>query len=949
MAPDEFLGKLDLGRSELAAVRIAHESGNTGRALAELLAHFRRRTAPKWYSESPVPPTTWTGATKGAAEAVLRREYTFVGKTATLTHDLDWNADPLKDVEWPIELNRHGTWVRLINAYNRTGNPAYAEDFVFQLQDWCSDNPRPERSRQARRAWRTLECGIRLSGSWPHCFFGFLRSPRFTPDVMATMLSAMWQQADYLMQFHGGGNWLVTETAGLTTCGVLFPEFAESARWLETAFARLEREIDQQVPPDGAQIELTPHYHGVTLRSFHAAVRIAELNGVAVPAPVKAGIMRMVHYLAYVAKPDGHIPMFNDSDHGSVLGLIKPFATDEHPDLQFLRTEGTLGREPPVTSIPFRYAGQYVMRSGWDPDALYLAFDAGPYGLGHQHEDKLQIDVHAFGRSHILDPGRYTYAHGPWRGYFVSTQSHSTMLVDGLGQDRRHTPRATWVGNRARSNLWITNDVFDFAVGAYEDSYGGRLEDVIHVRKIFFKRGEYWIVHDLLLGKAPYEGTHTAGVQFQFGAAGARVEDGGQAVMSRNQDANLAIMPVSDRPFEITLHEGEEDPPRGWIGWSLHRAWKEPATLAVVTQRARLPMRIDTLLLPYRGSTRPEISIARLPEDSSQISALRIISPDWIDTYTCAHGSTRARLERKDATSGELAWIRRDANGEILATAGMGTPMPPVTPDRPASARQAPALQTGSAAPGKSSSLSGSQAIRFEGRVLHCQSPGSGRLLVDYGFAEGGGYLFHVDTPVQAGLTRLVLYETRTGRCYVYRALILAEGAAPIDVSGTFRVSPPAGFTFDDGDEQGWVGGRVVEADPGRILRAERDPAQAATYITVGRPVRYLIQPDLMLGFRYRAPAAEAGDWFYCKAFLEDTKGRHWAAYFAHQPSAKWRTISLSRTDFRPDGGRAKDHPGRTPPEGLAIARVGFTLRKGVTVAPVPAVLELDDIVWSIR
>ena len=33
------------------------------------------------------------------------------------------------------------------------------------------------------------------------------------------------------------------------------------------------------------------------------------------------------------------------------------------------------------------------MRSGWDRKALFLGFEVGPFGAGHQHEDKLSIEI----------------------------------------------------------------------------------------------------------------------------------------------------------------------------------------------------------------------------------------------------------------------------------------------------------------------------------------------------------------------------------------------------------------------------------------------------------------------------------------------------------------------------------------------------------------------------
>ncbi|MEZ4764024.1 MAG: heparinase II/III family protein [Calditrichia bacterium] len=54
------------------------------------------------------------------------------------------------------------------------------------------------------------------------------------------------------------------------------------------------------------------------------------------------------------------------------------------------------------------------MRSGWGErksftDERYLMFDCGPLGEGnHGHIDFLSFEMAAFGRSLIVDPGRYT-------------------------------------------------------------------------------------------------------------------------------------------------------------------------------------------------------------------------------------------------------------------------------------------------------------------------------------------------------------------------------------------------------------------------------------------------------------------------------------------------------------------------------------------------------------
>lgn len=64
--------------------------------------------------------------------------------------------------------------------------------------------------------------------------------------------------------------------------------------------------------------------------------------------------------------------------------------------------------------------------------------DCGPRAGNHGHFDLLSVEVAAFGRSLIVDPGRYTYHEAGevnWRG--ISRHAmHNTVAVDGRNQTR---------------------------------------------------------------------------------------------------------------------------------------------------------------------------------------------------------------------------------------------------------------------------------------------------------------------------------------------------------------------------------------------------------------------------------------------------------------------------------------------------------------------------------
>ena len=91
-----FFGRLDLTRPGLEPVLAAVEAGDYVRAAAELKGYFQARREPHFIDDRFARPTAAPARSWPGADKALAREYTFVGKTSALEHDLDWNADPLR-------------------------------------------------------------------------------------------------------------------------------------------------------------------------------------------------------------------------------------------------------------------------------------------------------------------------------------------------------------------------------------------------------------------------------------------------------------------------------------------------------------------------------------------------------------------------------------------------------------------------------------------------------------------------------------------------------------------------------------------------------------------------------------------------------------------------------------------------------------------------------------
>ncbi|MEE9463752.1 MAG: heparinase II/III family protein [Bacteroidales bacterium] len=81
-----------------------------------------------------------------------------------------------------------------------------------------------------------------------------------------------------------------------------------------------------------------------------------------------------------------------------------------------------------------------VMRDKWGPDGQALIFDAGYFGSGHQHEDKLNFVYYAGGRELIGDPSIYSYKPDEFEPYWRGSWGHNTIVIDGLTQHRALVP-----------------------------------------------------------------------------------------------------------------------------------------------------------------------------------------------------------------------------------------------------------------------------------------------------------------------------------------------------------------------------------------------------------------------------------------------------------------------------------------------------------------------------
>ncbi|MFB3897362.1 MAG: alginate lyase family protein [bacterium] len=581
---------LNLDYPGLDQVKLAVSKQDYNLAAKQLARYFRVRKTPVWLVDGKINKSTTSDSTRintKVADDALQHKFLISNFKIIADYQygpkIDWTFNPTtqpdskyaRNNEWTFVLNRHYFWKSMGEAYHQTGDEKYAKEFNTQIIDWIDNNPVPvgKANQSPGSTWRTIEAGIRMSSTWPDAFYYFLASPNYTDTAIIKTISSIYDHAQYLMRYPTKNNWLTMEMNGLYHAGALFPEFKAAEQWRQFAGNRMRKELETQIYPDGAQIELTPGYHNVALTNFMGIVRVAMLNYYPLPDGYLDNIERMFDYDLWLMTPDRNLPPFNDSGMGNIKGIMKEAYRyfPRRSDYQWIATDGKQGSIPTRISCQFPYAGYYIMRNGWDTKARYLAFDAGPFGAAHQHEDKLNFILTAYGKPLVVEAGTYAYEDSPWRRYVLSPYAHNVIFVDGEGQNRRVQPETFLAKTPIMSN-WIESADYIYAEGSYGSAierYGEtNISPAIVTRKILFVKAgpgkDFWVVLDTM--KPNDELPHLYESIFHLDTQEALVSDSTAVITANPNGPNLGIFLKPNPAVQINIVKGQEKPiVQGWI------------------------------------------------------------------------------------------------------------------------------------------------------------------------------------------------------------------------------------------------------------------------------------------------------------------------------------------------------------------------------------------------
>lgn len=641
-----LLDAVDLELPGLEAVKAAVAAGDIQAAGRELAHYYRTRATKTWFfgaSERPAEISK-PAQLREWVRGFIARETPFAGEWQE-DGTLDWWSDPNAG-----NKPRQYFFSSLAMAYFAAGeDPQVARLWIELMRDWVDECP----PSSGHDYWNGMVNGIRLRGGWPDAFHAFLRTEEFSDQDVLVFLKSLLEQARFIRENHWPtGNQLTFAMVGLYTAGVAWPELKEADEWREVALQTAIDDLAAGYLPDGMGLELSPGYHQFYSNYLVMADLADEVGRADDPRIRQIVDMSERLYEVYVklGAPDRMMPAYQRGGIPNVTTMLQAAARryPDNPVFAWFATGGEAGHPPEYTSIAMPYAGYIAMRTGWEDDATYVGFDAGPIGWTHAHQDKLNVVLWAYGRMLLMDPSQHNYSREPLAMWAMDSFSHNVALVDGRPQRRRwRDPNPTQMPYQPLQDMrFVTTEAFDHAAGFYDGAWGmpglsdaypyyedgnfdeGWVQPAHHHRRVLFLKPNVVVVADLLTTRDAQ--MHEYELRWQIDSTNVSRLADGLSLATRDEGLpNLAVIPLIREGLTVETGSGQMEPQI--LGYKLHGE-PTPATTAM-HRRSGGDVRLVTLLLPLRaGDDPPQVTSRWISEDTVVVEldeeTLTITVPD---------------------------------------------------------------------------------------------------------------------------------------------------------------------------------------------------------------------------------------------------------------------------------------------------------------------------------
>ena len=426
----------------------------------------------------------------------------------------------------------------------------------------------------------------------------FVRGIR-NPDTVLLERSDTWTTAKtYLecllrLSIHPTPAIKATTEIGVATH--LFPEFRGSEQLGMLALRRYKWITDAFFHTDGFHKDRTLRAQAEAIADFTRFLAVYGEPETRADSfkELHAALEKSVATCIHLSQPDGSFPP------------LGPLPAPNFDAVELCNIADSSFKCPDTTSHALPETGCYVMRDRWEADAQYLFFDARP---SEQPDAAVtsNLALHAYGRQ--LTTGS------------VRVLDTTSLVFDPL--DTR----------------WMTTPTFDFV------EKWDKTVDVQHKRAVFYLSGEYFILHDLILGVA----AQTLEQTFRLGGGtDVRVNaDAGHAWTQDERRSNLFIGATGTTDLTVALD----------------------ADSVIYRSSKASPAVLNTLLLPMRSGIKAHPTLSDLPVHADAdvlATGFTLELQDTTDTFFISDDGLAEMSTEGIRFVGEYLFLRRDASGGV--------------------------------------------------------------------------------------------------------------------------------------------------------------------------------------------------------------------------------------------------------------------------------------------
>lgn len=311
---------------------------------------------------------------------------------------------------WNFNLHYFEYAAAMAGQYRLDGDPTWAKLFMELYKSWL-ENP-------VKDAFHPYTISLRLK----NLLIADRLFDEALPDAFRKLLyGTLYSQYRFLEKHPETallGNHFFENICSVLIGSAVFGETEIGHKWLK----RLQKQLDEQILPDGFHCERSPMYHKLMLESLIRTVQALRTAGYDTWRPLLPTVQKMLNAAVSMERGADRTPLFNDSGDNTAKPLgalvsacaslfdIKAEICDDLPD-----------------------AGYFFLREG----SVFVICDAGEMApghiMGHGHCDCLSFELFLNGEPMLVNCGTGLYQ-GDRRAFFRSTAAHNTFTVYGEEQ-----------------------------------------------------------------------------------------------------------------------------------------------------------------------------------------------------------------------------------------------------------------------------------------------------------------------------------------------------------------------------------------------------------------------------------------------------------------------------------------------------------------------------------